>query len=258
MSFEERTYRSTFNEDRFSYFKVVHLETDLWIGVGHDNDLAENGQRTDDEINELRSYIKQYITALRSEIETFILKHPEFNTSFTPLTYKGKVPGSIQQLLEASAIAGTGPMAGIAGLFSEHIVKRIRKDTSNAEILAENGGDIFISTTSELLISIYAGDSPLSKKLALKIPKGEWGICTSSGTVGHSTSFGKADAVTVVSKSTVLADALATHIANQVHTPDDIQEVLEDSNKYKGIEGVVIICEDKIGITGNIELVPVL
>ncbi len=45
---------------------------------------------------------------------------------------------------------------------------------------------------------------------------------------------------------------------DQMQSPDDIQSVLEDSNKYKGIEGVVIICEDKMGITGKLELVPVL
>ena len=42
------------------------------------------------------------------------------------------------------------------------------------------------------------------------------GICTSSGTVGHSLSFGKADAVCVKAKSVSLADAAATAIGNMV------------------------------------------
>ena len=40
------------------------------------------------------------------------------------------------------------------------------------------------------------------------------GICTSSGTVGHSLSFGKADAVVVTAGSATLADAAATAICN--------------------------------------------
>lgn len=247
MSYEERSYRSILNEDRFTYFNVVHLETDLWIGVGKSTDQKY-----------LQQKIEADIASLRSLVETFISKHPEFSTSFLPLSYNEKLSMPIGQLLEASAVAGTGPMAGIAGLFSEYIGEKLISETSGAEILIENGGDIFISTKKSLVISIYAGDSPLSNKMALNIPKGEWGICTSSGTVGHSTSFGKADAVTVVAKSTVLADTLATQIANQVQSPGDIQKVLKDTITYEGIEGVVIICEDKIGITGNLELVPVL
>lgn len=257
MSYEERKYRSLLNEDRFTYFKVVHLETDLWIGVGKGIGSAVSDEKTE-VFNRLRSEINKEITSLRDLVESFISRHPEFSTSFTPLTYDEKLPRHIKQLLKASVMAGTGPMAGIAGLFSEYIGKYLVKRTSGAEILVENGGDIFISTRSAMVTSIFAGDSPLSNKMALKIPQGEWGICTSSGTVGHSKSFGKADAVTVVAKSTVLADALATQIANQVQSHNDIQEVLEVSRKYKGIEGVVIICEDKMGIAGNLELVPVL
>lgn len=246
MSYEERKYRNILNEDRFDYFSLVHLETDIWVGVG------KTAIRDD-----LKSNILQDIAALRSEVDTFIKQHPEFSVSFTPLQYQGKLPASIAKLVEASEIAGTGPMAGIAGLFSEHIGSKILEYTSEAEVLVENGGDIFSSTKNDIVISIYAGNSPLSNKIALNIPAGQWGICTSSGTVGHSTSFGKADAVTVVAKSTVLADALATQIANQVKSPEDIQQVLEECTRYKGIEGVVIVCEDKMGITGNLQLVPI-
>ncbi|MFC2129617.1 UPF0280 family protein [Bacteroidota bacterium] len=246
MSYEERKYRNILNKDRFDYCNLLHLETDLWIGVGKGA------------CNEyLKQIIRNDIASLRAEIEAFIQRHPEFKISFSPLRYKEKTAGPIAKLINASNVAGTGPMAGIAGLFSENIGHKIKEYTSNAEVLVENGGDIFSSTKAAIVISIYAGSSPLSNKIALNIPKGEWGICTSSGTVGHSRSFGQADAVTVVAKSTVLADAIATQIANQVKSPEDIQAVLEDSAKYEGIEGVVIVCGEKIGLTGKLEIVPV-
>jgi len=244
LKFEERKYRSIQNELRFDYFNVVHQATDLWIG------LEKNV------VNEqIKKQILDDILVLRNELDTFIALHPEFNSTLIPLQYSNP-PKPIQQLLDAAEIANTGPMAGIAGLFSKYIGMKLIDYTRGSEVLVENGGDIFSSTKSAIVISVYAGQSPLSNKIALNIPAGEWGICTSSGTVGHSTSFGNADAVTVVSKSTVLADALATQIANQVKSPDDIQGVIEDSTKYKGIEGVVIICGDKMGVTGALEIVP--
>jgi ApbE superfamily uncharacterized protein (UPF0280 family) len=50
------------------------------------------------------------------------------------------------------------------------------------------------------------------------------GICTSSGRVGHSISFGKADAVTIVAADAALADAVATQTCNMVQTEDDLND----------------------------------
>jgi uncharacterized protein len=48
-------------------------------------------------------------------------------------------------------------------------------------------------------------------------------ICSSSGKIGHSLSFGQSDLVAVTSKSAVMADAAATAIANTVRTKEDIK-----------------------------------
>ena len=49
-------------------------------------------------------------------------------------------------------------------------------------------------------------------------------ICTSSATVGHSLSFGKADAVTNTSKDASIADAAATAVGNIVKSAGDIEK----------------------------------
>ena len=82
-----------------------------------------------------------------------------------------------------------------------------------------------------------------------------FGICTSSGTIGHSLSFGKADAVTVVARDAALADAAATALGNLVQNPQDIGKALELAPTIPLIEGALIIVQDKIGIWGNLELV---
>ena len=80
------------------------------------------------------------------------------------------------------------------------------------------------------------------------------GVCTSSGTIGHSLSFGAADAVVVTSKSASFADAAATAICNIVKTVDDIDNAIKFSQSMSNIIGVVIIKEDKLGIWGKIRI----
>ena len=53
-----------------------------------------------------------------------------------------------------------------------------------------------------------------------------------------------------------LADAAATALGNLVHTPRDINKALELAPTIPLIEGALIIVQDKIGIWGNLELLP--
>ena len=81
------------------------------------------------------------------------------------------------------------------------------------------------------------------------------GVCTSSGTVGHSLSLGRADAVVVLSASTALADAAATAIGNVVIEKGDVETGISAGNKIAGVLGIVVIVEEKIGLWGDVELV---
>jgi uncharacterized protein len=67
------------------------------------------------------------------------------------------------------------------------------------------------------------------------------GICTSSGTIGHSLSFGLADAVIILAKNASLADAAATAVANRVSCAKDLGRAVECAKSIKGISGAVII-----------------
>ena len=80
------------------------------------------------------------------------------------------------------------------------------------------------------------------------------GICTSSGTVGHSLSFGRADAVCVVSKSSTMADAAATAIGNMVKGKGDIRAALMKGLEIEGVLGVLVIVGDQFGVIGEMEL----
>jgi hypothetical protein len=82
------------------------------------------------------------------------------------------------------------------------------------------------------------------------MPPGEWGVCTSSGTVGHSLSFGRAEAVTVVSPNATLADAFATAYGNLVKRAEDIEKVLAQALNEK-VETLLIIGGDRLGLIGR-------
>ena len=79
------------------------------------------------------------------------------------------------------------------------------------------------------------------------------GICTSSGIIGHSLSFGRAHAVTVLSYDTLLADAVATALCNECKVKDQI--LIEESLKkfyIDGIIGAIVIFDDYLGFIGDI------
>jgi len=145
-------------------------------------------------------------------------------------------------------------MAAVAGAMAESVGKDLL--ANSAEVIVENGGDIFIHSARELKVGIFAGKSPLSFRVGLKIPGANhgWGVCTSSGTVGPSLSFGRADAACVLAPSAALADAAATAIGNLVSSSADLPQGLEKAQTIPGLTGVVIIIGDKLGAWGDVEL----
>ncbi len=171
-----------------------------------------------------------------------------------PLPPTEDSPLIVRAMADAGVKAGVGPMAAVAGAIAEFVGKELLP--FSGELIIENGGDIFMACTSPRVVGIYAGSSPLSGLLGIEIQPQETplGVCTSSGTVGHSLSLGKADAVVIISPSAALADAAATAVGNTVKTIDDITAGLEQAQKINGITGVLIIKGDKMGTWGKVKL----
>jgi len=180
--------------------------------------------------------------------------NPEFQTTLEPYPENPAAPSIIREMTAAAAVAGVGPFAAVAGAIAEQVGKDLLDYSS--QIIIENGGDIFLKSSKKRTVGIYAGSSPLSNRLALEIEADETplGICTSSGTVGHSLSFGKADAVVILSKSTAIADAVATAVGNLIQTIADIQKGLNFAKKIKAVKGIAIIKNDRMGIWGKINI----
>lgn len=233
---QNRFYRDWVKSDLLS-FTVRDRETDILIS-------AEKNLK-----GEAEKLIRRY----RTDIIDYIKRNPKFETSLKPLPPDDNAAEIVRAMLKAGALAGVGPMAAVAGAISEFVGKDLLKFTN--QVILENGGDIFIKTDKERKIGIYAGTSSLSKKIAIKIKPGlPCGICTSSGTVGHSLSFGKADAVILVARDAIIADAVATATCNRVKTGADIKAALNFAKNIEGVIGAMVIYRERIGSIGDIEI----
>ncbi|MBN1623985.1 MAG: UPF0280 family protein [Clostridia bacterium] len=238
--YQRRSYRNLFRNELFM-FEVCVGETDLWIGCTKD----------------LTSLALPKVRRARSILSNYIARHPVFAVTLEPVPMDKSAPVLIQKMIKSAQAAGTGPMAAVAGVISQFVGEALLKESE--QVFVENGGDIYIFSDKPRTIGIFAGNSPLSNRIAVKIPKDMFplGICTSSGTVGHSLSFGKADAVTVLSKDAALADAVATATGNKIKNSNDVKTALNFAINIDGIIGAVAIIGDKVGAVGNIELAKV-
>jgi ApbE superfamily uncharacterized protein (UPF0280 family) len=236
--YQPRLYREYMRSEDLISFKVSIAETDLFISA--EKNLTREAEASAKD--------------LRACLETYIVNHPDFKKALVPTEIDATAPTIVKEMAHAAMIAGVGPMASVAGAFAEAVGKQLLQ--FSPQVIVENGGDIFISSKKKRIIGIYAGKSMLNEKLAMEINPQDTpcGICTSSGTVGHSLSFGKADAVTVLSESASLADAAATAICNRVHKPDDIAMALEYGKAIPGVAGVIIIIGDNLGAFGKVKL----
>jgi hypothetical protein len=237
--YEKRTYRNLVKTDDLIKFEVIVKETDLLVRA--ERDFSK----------EVRESVLKY----RHQLETYIATNLEFQRSLVPLMDDPYAPEIIQEMIRTSRLAGVGPMAAVAGAVAECVSKDLLK--LSKEVIVENGGDIYLATSRERTIGIYAGDSPLSLKIGIVISPEDspLGVCTSSGTVGPSLSFGKADAVCILAKSSALADAVATAVGNIIKEKKDIELGLERGREIAGVLGALIIVEEKMGVWGNVKLI---
>ncbi|OGN90872.1 MAG: thiamine biosynthesis protein ApbE [Chloroflexi bacterium RBG_13_48_17] len=237
--YQPRTYRHWIKDDDLVSFNVTVKETDLYIRA------ASNL-----EAEALEAVIKH-----RRTLEAYIRSHPLFLHSLEPCFVEENAPAIVRAMAQAAQIVGVGPMAAVAGAIAEAVGKELLVATP--EVIVENGGDIFIKISRTRLVGVYAGESTFTGKIALEITPEETplGVCTSSGTVGHSLSFGAADAVIALSRSAALADAAATAIGNRVKNVDDIDVAIEQTQAIDGLDGVVIIKGDRMGMWGKVKLV---
>ncbi|MCS7200515.1 MAG: UPF0280 family protein [Caldimicrobium sp.] len=252
MAFERRELANSFSliptyrawvQSPLRCFRVVYKQTDLFV-------LAER---------DLTLETMDLVRKIRAPLEAYILQNPHFLKSLEPLPEDEEAPMLVRVMLRAGKTAGVGPMASVAGAIAEAVGRALLEQGLTREVAVENGGDIFLALRREARVALFAGNSPFSGRLALVIPAElqPCGVCTSSGKVGHSLSFGRADAVTVVHRDTAIADALATSFGNLLKGPEDFKVLSSRVKKVEGLYGVLAVLEGKLFVySERIKLLP--
>jgi uncharacterized protein len=234
--FQERTYREWVKASGLVGSHVCQAESDLFI-------LAEE---------DVTRPAADLLAEVRQDLEDYIQRDEEFLNSRVPYSTREDAPLIARRMAEAARRYDVGPMAAVAGAVAECVGEQLARQ----QVVVENGGDIFIGGSVSPIYTLYAGeDSPFTGKLRFiaKANEKRMGVCTSSGTVGHSFSQGRADAVCVMSTDAARADAAATAYCNQVRSAGDIGRILDLAGSDRQILGMLIVKDEHLGARGCIE-----
>jgi ApbE superfamily uncharacterized protein (UPF0280 family) len=234
----ERTYRQQMRAAELVSFGVKVEQTDLYILA--ERDLTDEARRS--------------AATARRTVEAWIEHHPAFSRSLEPVSCPADAPRIIREMCAGARAAGVGPMAAVAGAIAERVARDLAPQSPN--VIVENGGDAYLMGDRERTVAIFAGASPLSNRLGLVVPadRQPLSVCTSSGTVGPSRSFGKADAAVIAAANAALADAVATATANRVKQPEDIAGAVEWAAHIEGVVHVLAIMGSEMAAWGELEL----
>jgi ApbE superfamily uncharacterized protein (UPF0280 family) len=237
--YRERSYRNRVQKAGLTAFRVQVNETDLHVQAAFS----------------LEDLTRELVLRHRGHIEAFMASHPGFAAALEPWSEEPLAPPVVRDMIDAGRRTGTGPMAAVAGAIAERVGRGLLE--RSPEVIVENGGDIFLKVGGPLVVALFAGESPLSLRMGLRLdPAGQaLGVCTSSATVGHSLSFGRADAVCVAAANCPLADAAATALANRVKDPESMARVLDLAGRIPGVIGAVAVCGSRCAAWGDVEIV---
>jgi ApbE superfamily uncharacterized protein (UPF0280 family) len=240
--FRNRTYRAAVESSDLVSFAVSCKETNLFI---------VSKSRWEKEARDA-------VLRARYAIEHYIGTKQEFSESLTPMDDDPLAPAIIRQMIGDTKLAGVGPMASVAGAIAEYVARAINGiDESGGDVIVENGGDIFMISERDRIVSIHAGEIPVRLGIVIHSAGEGVGISSSSARFGHSMSFGNCDLATVVARHGALSDACATALGNAISSPGDIEQSLSEITAIPDVLGALAICEGKIGITGDISLTAV-
>lgn len=188
-----------------------------------------------------------------NQILEYINKCPLFKSSYEPLHVGPDAPHIVALMASASLPAGVGPMAAVAGAIAKEVGSHMLS-LGASDVLVDNGGDIFMKTSVPRVVGIYSGDCRISGRVGFEVMPLETpvGICTSSASVGHSISLGRADSVTVVHECPAVADAFATSIGNRVISGENLQNQISSSLNPPPGGGFLVVKDDVLAAKGKL------
>jgi len=201
----------------------------------------------------IKSRIEKPLKKIYEILNVCIKNESSFLKSLSPIRIKPYFPEIIKEMCAKSAVFKVGPMAAVAGTVNEYLASCLQKYCDI--LIIENGGDIYIKAERDLNVGIYVKNPNFKDRVALRVNAKNMpcGLCSSSGTFGHSFSMGKCDLAVVLAKSAITADAAVTAFANRISCEDDISGSIAYFKGFEEIKGLLAIKNKRIGAWGAIE-----
>jgi len=238
--FGERIYRGAMAApEGWVSFTVRYRQSDLMVQAPVD----------------VKREAERLLLEARVQVEGYGELRPDFLDSHAPLGPDPLAPPVVRDMLQAAAHAGVGPMAAVAGAVAQYVGGHITRLCG--EVVVENGGDLYLCARRPLVVGVFAGGSPVSGRIAIRVGEDRMpvGIATSSASVGHSWSYGAADAACVMASDAALADAVATALCNRVRRVSEVERGLSWAMGVPGVRGALVILGETLGVEGDLELV---
>ncbi len=197
--------------------------------------------------------VKDEFSKFYQEVENYCRSHPEFQFALEPFAVEESAAQIIKKMAEAGFIAGVGPMAAVAGGIAHSSIENLIAQDCCQHLLIENGGDVVFYSNREVLIRIFC-QHPHFRNIGLKFPAQNriTAVCSSSGNIGHSLSFGQAEIATVIAGDGFIADALATKVANLARPETkNLKESLAEIIDSGLAQTIILIYKDDLFISGS-------
>lgn len=201
-----------------------------------------------------REFIGPAVEAMKSarlEIERQIRKDDFFLTTLEPYDPPADSPKVIRRMCNAARAAGVGPMAAVAGAIAQEALEAM-VSSGLRHGWVDNGGDIAMMAGEKVVVEVFS-DPGSKDAIGLELePSGAMlGICTSSGRLGHSISFGDSDATVAIAEDAVLADALATAIGNRA-IDGALSRCFDGFKGLKGFRAGLVLRDGSIAACGDL------
>ena len=202
---------------------------------------------------EYLSIAQNEIVQRYAEVEEYCASDPAFQTTLEPYSVPANAPQIVREMTTAADRCGVGPMAAVAGAIARYAVIAMQK-VGATHAIVDNGGDIAMLNDRAVVVGIYTGTAEI-RDLGLRFPARSklTGVCTSSGVIGHSLSFGRSHASVILCEDPVLADAAATALGNRIRSKDPagIENAMNAVLEF-GVAGCIVIIDDYFGFAGEI------
>ena len=192
------------------------------------------------------------IKSARTEIVRKIRQDDFFLTTLEPYEPAEDDPRVIKNMCEAASVAGVGPMATVAGVIAQEALEALMSQGCS-HCWVDNGGDVALRVGNPVTVEVFNEPGSTSAfALELEPTDGPVGICTSSGKLGHSISFGNADVAVAIADTAQLADALATAIGNRVVDADSLRTCFDPFRGVSGFVGGLAMLDGETAMQGRL------